>query len=139
MWALEARVVRRAVRVRSAIEATGSVYVPQRLHDVRIALKKFRDALELLAEARERPATAEIAALEHAQDVLGRLHDLEVLADRGRHVQVSLSPPDLAAWREIASLVHAAEDDCRPLHARYMHDRVRLLAIADRMDSAFSA
>jgi CHAD domain-containing protein len=136
VWALEARVARRATRVRSAIEAAGAVYVPQRLHDVRIALKKLRYGAELLAEARCRRATADIAAFKDAQDVLGRLHDLEMLAERGRHAQMSLSPPRLSAWRELGSLVHAAEDDCRPLHARYMHDRIKLLAIADRMGAA---
>jgi hypothetical protein len=28
---------------------------------------------------------------------------------------------------------HAVEDDCRQWHARYMNDRTRLIAIADRM------
>jgi CHAD domain-containing protein len=138
VWALEARVGRRAVRVRSAIEAAGAVYVPTRLHEVRIALKKLRYGAELLAEARCQRAAADIAAFKNAQDVLGRLHDFEVLAARGRDVQMSLSPPDLTAWRELGSLVHAAEDDCRPLHARYMHDRIKLLAIADRMGAATS-
>jgi CHAD domain-containing protein len=136
LWALEARVARRATGVRSAIEDAGGVYVPQRLHDVRIALKKLRYGAELLAEARCQRATADLAAFKKAQDVLGRLHDLEALAERGRDVQMSLSPPDLTAWRELGSFVHAAEDDCRPLHARYMHDRIKLLAIADRMGAA---
>ena len=136
VWALEARVARRATRVRSAIEAAGAVYVPTRLHDVRIALKKLRYGAELLAEARCQRATLDIAAFKDAQEVLGRLHDLVMLAERARDVQMSSAPPDLTVWRELGSLVHAAEDDCRPLHARYMHDRIKLLAIADRMGAA---
>lgn len=133
VWALEARVARRATLVRAAIEAAGAVYAPERLHGVRIALKKLRYAAELAAEARRKRTTADVLALGAAQDLLGRLHDLEMLVVRGREAQASLSPPDLVAWRHLGSLVHAVEGDCRQLHARYMHDRAGLIAIANRM------
>jgi CHAD domain-containing protein len=132
-WALEARVARRATLVRAAIEAAGAVYAPERLHGVRIALKKLRYAAELAAEARRKQTTADVLALEAAQDLLGRLHDLEMLLVRGREAQASLSPPDLAAWRHLGSLVHVVEDDCRQLHGRYMRDRAGLIAVANRM------
>ena len=61
------------------------------------------------------------------QDVLGRLHDLEVLAERVRQM-LAVSPPDLTLWRQLGSLVHMLEDDCRQWHARYMHDRDRMSA-----------
>jgi CHAD domain-containing protein len=133
LWALEARLARRAACVRSTIEDAGALYVPERLHDVRIALKKLRYAAELVREAGHRRVTADVAVLKGAQDLLGRLHDLEVLLAWERGVQASSSPPDLTAWRELGSLVHAIEDDCRHLHARYMRDRAALVAIADRM------
>jgi CHAD domain-containing protein len=132
-FAMEARLARRAADVRSAIEVAGAMYVPEYLHDVRIALKKLRYAAELLKETGRGQATADITALKGAQDVLGRLHDLEVLLDWVRQVQASLSTPDLTAWRELGSLAHTVEDDCRQLHARYMRRRARLIAIADRM------
>jgi CHAD domain-containing protein len=47
LWALEARLARRATSVRSAIDVANGLYVPERLHDVRIALKKLRYAAEL--------------------------------------------------------------------------------------------
>jgi CHAD domain-containing protein len=130
--ALETRLARRAARVRSAIEVAGALYVPERLHDVRIALKKLRYAAELAAEVRHRRMTADVAALKRAQDTLGRGHDLEVLVAWGRRVQASLSPPDLTTWKELGSLVHAAEDDSRRSHAQYMRDRPGLIVIADR-------
>src|SRR5262245_1708965 len=133
VWALEARATRRAIGVRAAIETAGAVYVPERLHDVRIALKKLRYALELVAEARGQRANGEIAILRDAQDLLGRLRDLQVLVERARHEQASLSVPAVRAWRELGSLVDAVEDDCRALHARYMHGRSKLIAIADRV------
>ena len=133
LWALEARVARRAALVRAAIEAAGPVYAPEHLHGVRIALKKLRYSAELAAEATGKQSTPDLVALKASQDLLGRLHDLEVLILRGREAQAALSPPDLTAWHGLRSLVHAVEDDCRQLHARYMRDRARLIAIAGRM------
>jgi CHAD domain-containing protein len=133
LWALDARLARRAANLRSAIDIASGLYVPKRLHDVRIALKKLRYAAELSTEVGRRGMTADVAALKTAQDLLGRLHDLEVLLVWGREVQASLSPPDLMAWKALGALVHAVEDDCRRLHARYMRDRMALIAFTDRI------
>lgn len=136
LWALEARAARRAARLRAAIEIAGAVYASVRLHDVRVALKRLRYTLELAADARQPLASRDVAALKTAQDLLGRLHDLELLIARVRDEQVRLSPPTLAGWRDSGSLAHTLEDDCRALHARYMHHRTKLLAIADRIGRA---
>jgi CHAD domain-containing protein len=136
LWALEARLARRAGRVRGTIETAGAVYAPERLHGVRIAVKKLRYAGELAAEATHKRVAAHIAVLKAAQDRLGRLHDLEMLLVRAREAQATLSPPDLTVWRDLGSLVHAVEDDCRQLHARYMRDRADLVAIANRMGAS---
>jgi CHAD domain-containing protein len=82
LWGLEARVSLRGACVRAAIEAVGGVYAPERLHGVRIAVKKLRYAAELVAEATRKRIGADIAVLKAAQDLLGRLHDLEVLLVR---------------------------------------------------------
>jgi CHAD domain-containing protein len=132
-WALDARLVRRAERARSAIEAAGAAYLPEPLHAVRIAFKKLRYTAELRSLTKRDSTAADIAAMKSVQDVLGRLHDLEVLISWTREAQASLFPPDLATWRELAALVRALDEDCRVLHARYMHDRARLMAIADRL------
>jgi len=133
VWAVDARVTRRAMGVCSAIETAGSLYVLERLHDVRIAVKKLRYAMELAAEARRQRGSRDIAALKAAQDLLGRLHDLEVLNGRARQEQASLAPPTLAVWRELDSLIRTLGDDCRALHARYMHQRAKLAEIAERL------
>jgi CHAD domain-containing protein len=132
-WTLEARLARRATVAQSAIELAGALYVPERLHEVRIALKKLRYSAELSKEAGRARMAADVAALKSAQDLLGRLHDLQVLLITAREVQASLSPPDLTAWRELGSLIRTIEDDCRSLHARYMRERDRLIAITNRM------
>ena len=77
--------------------------------------------------------TAHIAAMRDAQDLLGRLHDLQVLLASGRDVQASLLPADFDALRDLESLADAIERDCRQLHARYVRDRVTLIAIADQL------
>jgi CHAD domain-containing protein len=135
LWALDARLARRAARVRDAIEMAGALYAPEPLHDVRIALKKLRYAAELSLEAERPRLTADIAALKAAQGLLGRLHDYETLVASGRDVQASPFPPDLATWRHLNALVHGIENDCRQMHARYMRDRTRLIAIADRFSA----
>ena len=84
LWALEASMSRRGECLRTAIDAAGAVYVPERLHAVRIAAKKLRYAAELVAEATHKRITADLAVLKGAQDLLGRLHDLEVLLVRAR-------------------------------------------------------
>src|SRR5262245_29838834 len=130
LWALEARAARRATRVRDAIAAAGTVYAPVPLHHVRIALKKLRFALELKAEVSRHPATREIAALRNAQDLLGRLHDLQVLLEQAREMQAARLGPDPSAWRELGSLVRTLERDCRKLHARYVRNSPKLVEIA---------
>ena len=96
-------------------------YLPERLHAVRISVKKLRYALEVASEARGAAPRAELALLKHSQDLLGRLHDLQVLIDRARQVQAALAPPNITTWRGLEALVDVLEDDCRRrLHARYI-------------------
>jgi CHAD domain-containing protein len=133
VWALDARLARRAARVRSAIDVAGAIYVPANIHEVRIALKKLRYAAELSRDAGCRTVAADLATLKTGQDLLGRLHDLEGLVGWARDVQAALSQDEPAADRELGSLLHAIETDCRQLHARYVRDRAKLIAIADRM------
>lgn len=131
-WALDARLASRAARVRAAFEHAGSVYASGQLHDVRIALKKLRYAIELTDDSSGR-LSADVAALKGAQDLLGRLHDFEVLLSWTRDAQASLSPPDLTMWRALDAMEGAIEDDCRRLHARAMRDRQKLMTLTNRL------
>src|SRR5262245_26926737 len=131
-WVLEARVASRAARVRAALEHAGPVYAAGQLHDLRIALKKLRYAAELSDDGGSGRLTADIAMLRAGQDLLGRLHDLEVLLSWARDVQASLSPPDLRIWRALGTMAHTIEDDCRRLHAHAMRDASKLMAVANR-------
>ena len=132
-WAIDARAARRAADLKAAIDRAGAMYLPERLHAVRIGVKKLRYGVELGAETSGAGRRAELGALKRAQDVLGRLHDLQVLLDRVRRVQASPDPPDLATRRELDTLVVALEHACRRLHARYMRQRDTLSAICARL------
>jgi CHAD domain-containing protein len=132
-WAIDARVARRAGNFKEALEHAGSLYLPDRLHRVRIALKKLRYAAEVDAEVARIERSADILAMKHAQESLGRLHDLQVLIDRVRKTQASLDPPDIGVWRDLDGLTVALEQRCRRLHARYVRQRPELDQICDRM------
>lgn len=138
-WAIDARIARRAARFHQAIAAAGAVYLPERLHDVRIASKKLRYALELAEQQRGERNTPPVRALKRVQALLGRMHDLQVLMERVREAQASLTPPSLGAWRELNELVIALEDMCRRLHARYVRERVPLEALTRRVGSTGAA
>jgi len=132
-WAIEARLAKRAKALRSAMDDAGAVYLPERLHAVRIALKKLRYALEFSVEMAGARSTPELQLLKRAQALLGRMHDLQVFVGRVRQVQASLPQPDLSLWRDLDALVAAVENSCRRLHARYVRERAALDAICDRV------
>ncbi len=132
-WAVDARVTRRAEALVHALDAAGSIYLQERLHGVRIALKKFRYAVEIAGEASGTRPVADLRVLKRTQDILGRLHDLQVLIDRVRQIQPALALPDVAAWRKMDGLVTALENDCRRLHARFVHRQGQVRAICERV------
>jgi CHAD domain-containing protein len=131
-WAIEARVAKRAERMATAVTAAGALYLPDRLHAVRIAVKRLRYAVELSTEAAGERGGADLSLLKRGQDVLGRLHDVQMLIDQVRQTQASLAPPSVTVWRELDTLIASLEDDCRRLHARYMRLRDALTALVER-------
>jgi CHAD domain-containing protein len=131
-WAIEARVAKRAKRLAVAMADAGAVYLPERLHRVRVAVKKLRYAVELSTEAAGERTTADLPALKRAQELLGRMHDVQMLIDQVRQTQASLAPPSVTVWRELDMLIASLEDDCRRLHGRYMRNREALAAVAER-------
>ena len=131
-WAIDARIVRRAEALTIAIAEAGQVYLAERLHVVRIAMKKLRYAIELSVEAAGENDSADLRALKRGQELLGRMHDLQVLIDRVRRIQGTLAPPDLVLWRELDAVVTALENSCRRRHGRYMRDRSTIIALCDQ-------
>jgi CHAD domain-containing protein len=124
------RAARRAVRLRQAIEDAAGIYLPDRLHEVRVAVKKLRYAMEVWQDLSGSKVTARIRTLKEAQDLLGRMHDHEVLIARVRGVQGSKAP-NLRLSADLDRLVRTLETECRQVHGQYMVLRRKLLAIAD--------
>ena len=125
---LRERIARRARRLESAIEAAGRVYAPEGLHQVRIAGKKLRYTLEVAMQARLPAARRPVAVLKRTQELLGRLHDLQIIQ---HHIAaVMADPPARYAGSDgaLSAIALVLEKECRHLHARYTS---RLAALRD--------
>jgi CHAD domain-containing protein len=129
--AAQARAARRADALQAAIDNAAGIYLPDRLHAVRIAVKKLRYALEVARDLKGSRATARIRTLKRAQDLLGHMHDLEMLIARTRAVQSAAGAPNLRLSSDLDRLVRRLEMECRRLHVRYMNERKALRAICD--------
>jgi CHAD domain-containing protein len=138
-WAVDARVSHRGAAVARALDAAGSLYLPERLHHVRIALKKFRYALEVAADAAGARRPPDLRALKRQQDTLGRLHDVQVLVDRVRDMQPAIASPDFTMWRKIDVLIALLEDDCRRLHAKFVRQQGAIRAACQRVNRGAGA
>lgn len=124
------RIRRRATRLARAVDNAGQMYAPDRLHEVRIAAKKLRYALELAADARVAAARTLVATLKRTQETLGRLHDLQIIQHHVAAVQAR--PPERrgAADGGLDVITSVLEGECRHLHARYSRQVPALLDLA---------
>ena len=123
---LSGRLLRRSKRLSVAMDAAGHMYQPERLHDVRIAAKKLRYGLELAFDSGVKQAAAHLRTIKRAQDLLGKLHDLQVLQTHIAEVQISgdtARPEPRAALEVLAAYV---EEQCRRLHGRYLSSSAAL-------------
>ena len=66
------------------------------------------------------------------QDVLGQLHDLDVLRTEGGRVRTGL-PLDSIVARDLERLSDDIDADIRVLHARYLRGARALSALTDRV------
>jgi len=126
-----AQSAQRARNLKAAIDRAGGIYLADRLHRVRIEAKKLRYALEIQRELTKARSMAGLARLKTQQDLLGRMHDLEILIDRARQTQGTLSPRDRRGMSELTRLIRILEDECREGHAAYMRARPALIKLCD--------
>jgi len=129
------RAARRAARVEAAVDAAGAMYLPDRLHQVRIAVKKLRYAMEIARDLSGSRAEARIRSLKRMQDLLGRMHDLEVLIARTRGLQAA-AVRDLRLSSDLDQLVRRLETEARQLHGHYIAQRRVLLDLCNRVVAA---
>jgi CHAD domain-containing protein len=128
---LTARLRRRARGVMRALRAIGTLYVAGPLHAVRIATKKLRYTLELAERAASAPVGGDVAALRHVQDLLGRLHDLQILQAQVQTLSAETAG-DRRVTRALDAMVETFEGECRALHAEFLRHREGLASLAAR-------
>jgi CHAD domain-containing protein len=115
----------RAAALKHALDEAGILFVSERLHQVRIALKRLRYAMELAGELRVAATGAAVRDLKAVQDILGTLHDHDVLME---YTASAAEQPGLTRPTR-ASLIalHASLDTVRhQLHAQYLAARPTL-------------
>ena len=118
---LGAQLRERAGDVAAAIDRAGGVAFPRRLHGARVSLKKLRYAMEIATATGQANFEHELRSMRKAQELLGRLHDHDVLADALRNAR-------LGAQR----LLPLIELQRRRLHSRYVRRRAALLEACKR-------
>jgi CHAD domain-containing protein len=123
---LAARIVRRSKQLEQVVEHAGALYAPDRLHGVRVSVKKLRYALELGQEARLARFTPAIRLLKRMQDNLGELQDREGLLDRVRTVHAAQDAVDSQSLERLTRLL---EEETRLYHARFVSHREDLLKL----------
>lgn len=124
---LDARRRKRAASLALTLRDLGTLYVPDRLHAVRLAGKKLRYSLETERAVRRSAVARDIRTLTAMQEHLGRLHDVQVLQDRLHAGTRGADAPESS--RMAADL----ERECRALHARVIKRAPAWLALAERI------
>ena len=131
-WAqtLARRMARRGQRVREAVAAAGALYIPDRVHAVRIATKRLRYTLEFAGATREARTKMIVQRLKDVQETLGRLHDLEILQAMIQDLTFPGAQPE--AWNgDLEALRRELDRECRELHSVYVGERLMLLELSD--------
>jgi CHAD domain-containing protein len=97
----------------------------ERLHQVRIALKRLRYALELAGELRVASTTAAVRDLKSVQDTLGSLHDHDVLMDYAASAaaQPGITRPTRSSLTALNSVLDRERHE---LHAQFLTARLSL-------------
>jgi len=123
---LARRLRKRADVLAREIERTGVLYDAHALHAVRIATKKLRYAVELAGEVRLGATAAALRSLKRQQELLGDVHDLEVLMGFADHAVA-----EIPTRVRVARLVGEWQRECRELHARYLRSRAAVVRVAE--------
>lgn len=106
----------RGQALRDELADLSALYVPDHLHELRIALKKLRYALEWEAQIGQRLWQRERALLEAAQDELGEWHDRLVLQERINRVRRS-GDHTRELSKDLKHMAAQLERECRGRHA----------------------
>jgi CHAD domain-containing protein len=116
--ALALHVIERTDDVVHAIEECGTLYAPDRLHRVRISIKKLRYAVEFLCEPSRPDVKHALKVLKRAQKKFGHLHDVQMLLARIQ--SLASGGRRNALTPGFRAMVEALERDCRHIHGRLL-------------------
>ena len=128
------RLLKRSKRLTAAVDDAGHLYAPERLHEVRIAVKKLRYGLELAAGGGIKAAAPMVRILKRVQEMLGRLQDLQVLLEHVAIIQAG-SNGHRVPRATFDTLAHRIEDECRRLHGRYVASSQALIDLVAEVRS----
>ncbi len=120
---LRRRLARRAKWLEKAVSDAGSLFAFDRLHRVRIAAKQLKYVLELIHEFGRVPTLRLVGRLKEFQDLLGRLHDLQVVAG---YIQRERNTGGGRLSGGADRAIELIEREVRELHASYL-SRVHVL------------
>ena len=124
---LAARLMQRARRLGMALDDAGPIYAPERLHEVRIATKKLRYALEIARDAGVAGSAPLLKILKRHQERLGHMHDLQMLWKRVREIEAS---PGLGSRADdLTDYADSLDRECRRLHAGFVEYRGDLATV----------
>jgi CHAD domain-containing protein len=125
-------------RSRTAVEAIAhatGVYFPKRTHGARIAIKQLRYAAEIALRTGFLEVESSVAPLKRCQQVLGDLHDRQVLADN-----LARYTKSHGVENEHVTVTHQVlEGEVSSLHAAYLARRESLRAACSHIVDAVRA
>lgn len=111
----------------SAVDRAAGVYLPNRLHAVRIAVKKLRYTLEVALATGVFRDSQPLADFKKTQETLGQMHDLHMVRKSiKRHKLATMATHD-----EYMVLESALGVECSRLHKKYLDRRKKLLSQCD--------
>jgi hypothetical protein len=96
---------------------------------VRIALKKFRYTLEVAERLGRFRLAGSMQRLKRLQNLLGELHDLQVLGGLARDVMAQAHG---SRRSELESLVDVIDLEIRALHSQFLAERESIVALLAR-------
>ena len=123
---LRERIDERAMKLRQAVEHAGGVYMPNRIHAVRIALKKLRYAVEIAQQTGMWRPPRMLRDARRLQERLGTIHDMELLLRRLKDIEPGDPLRDQAV--AVSSIMRGA---ILAEYEGYRARRDRLLLIAE--------
>jgi CHAD domain-containing protein len=123
----------RAQSASDAVVHSTGVYFPNRAHAARIAIKKFRYAVEISGHAGLLADEPLLRTLKKTQDLLGELHDRQTLIDELKDASSDTVGIDAGHIGLVVRLVEAEIED---LHRRVIARRTEVLEACRRAHRA---